>query len=65
MKKISAVIQIIFVLSLVGFGTYHLFTGNFQLSVATIPVLVFYYLFLLSRQKRTVPGRDGDQQGNE
>ncbi len=53
MKKISAVIQIVLVLLLVGFGTYHLYKGNFDLSMATLPVLVGYYLFMLSRRKRT------------
>ena len=52
MKKILAVIQIALVLLLIGFGTYHLFLGNFEVSMTTIPVLVGYYLFMMARNNR-------------
>lgn len=53
MKKISAVIQIALVLLVIGYGTYHLYQGNFEVSMATLPVLIGYYLFMIARKNRT------------
>jgi hypothetical protein len=53
MKKIAAVIQIIVVLMLVGFGTYHLYLGNFEVSLVTVPLLVGYYLLMVSLKKKS------------
>jgi hypothetical protein len=52
MKKIAAVIQIILVLLLVGFGTYHLFLGNFEVSMVTVPLLICYYLLMVALKKK-------------
>jgi hypothetical protein len=60
-KKSAAVIQLITVLLVVGYGTYNLFTGNFEQSILTLPLLVVYYLFVVVRQKR-VPS-DGEKEG--
>ncbi len=51
MKKTAAIIQIAVVLLLVGFGTYHLYKGNFGVSVATMPLLLVYYVFMVARRK--------------
>jgi amino acid transporter len=53
MKKAAAVIQILIVLLIVGYGTYNLFLGNFEQSMITMPFLVIYYVFVVVRQKRT------------
>jgi hypothetical protein len=50
--KIAAAIQILFVLLVIGFGTYQLYQGNFEASIATMPFLIIYYLFVTARQKR-------------
>jgi hypothetical protein len=50
-KKTAAIIQIAVVLLLVGFGTYHLYKGNFGVSVATMPLLLVYYVFMVARRK--------------
>ncbi len=52
MRKIAAVIQIIVVLLLVGFGTYHLYLGNFEVSMITVPLLIGYYLLMVSLKKK-------------
>ncbi len=52
MKKISAIIQIVLVLLVIGYGTYNLYMGNFEVSMATLPVLVGYYLFMIARRNR-------------
>ncbi len=65
MKKLSAIIQIVLVLLLIGFGTFHLYKGNFELSMATIPVLVGYYLFMLSRQKKAGSAGHGEHGSQE
>lgn len=51
MEKTTAAIQILFVLAIVGFGTFELFRGNFAASMATFPMLVVYYLFIYARRK--------------
>jgi len=59
-KKIAAVIQIVFILLVVGFGTYQLYQGNFEASFSTMPFLIVYYLFVTVRQKRL-----REQEGHE
>jgi hypothetical protein len=53
MKKAAAVVQIVIVLLIVGYGTYNLFIGNFEQSMTTLPLLVVYYVFMVARQKKT------------
>jgi len=53
MKKTAAIVQIVIVLLIVGYGTYNLFLGNFEQSMTTLPLLVVYYVFVVVRQKRT------------
>jgi hypothetical protein len=52
MKIIAAWIQVIFVLLIVGYGTWQLFEGHFQESFATLPFLFAYYIFVVVRLKR-------------
>jgi len=52
MKVISAWIQVIFVLLIVGYGTWQLFEGHFQESFSTLPILFAYYVFVVGRLKR-------------
>jgi hypothetical protein len=52
MKKKAAVVQLISVLLIIGYGTYNLFIGNFEQSMLTLPLLVVYYVFVVVRQKR-------------
>ena len=64
MKIIAAWIQVIFVLLIVGYGTWQLFEGHFQESFATLPFLFAYYIFVVvrlrKRQDRSMedPGAD-------
>ncbi len=51
-RKIAATIQIVFILLVIGFGTYELYQGNFEASISTMPFLIVYYLFVTARQKR-------------
>jgi len=53
MKKAAAIVQIVIVLFIVGYGTYNLFLGNFEQSMTTLPLLVVYYVFMVARQKRS------------
>jgi len=58
-RKIAAAIQIVFILLVIGFGTYQLYQGNFEASLSTMPFLIVYYLFVTMRQKRI---REQEQQ---
>jgi hypothetical protein len=51
MRKTVAIVQIIIILLIVGFGTYHLYQGNFEVSIATMPILLVYYLLIVGRRK--------------
>lgn len=51
-KIIAAWIQVIFVLLIVGYGTWQLFKGHFQESFATLPFLFAYYIFVVVRLKK-------------
>jgi len=58
-RKIAAAVQIVFVLLVIAFGTYHLYQGNFEASISTMPFLIIYYLYVTMRQKRI---REQEQQ---
>lgn len=63
LRRTAAAIQILIVLLIVGYGTYHLFLGNFTQSYATLPVLVGYYLLILAWQRK-VRERDREKDGD-
>jgi hypothetical protein len=52
MVKAVAIVQILFILLLVGFSTYQLFQGRFDLSLGVFPLLMGYYVFITVRNKR-------------
>ncbi|MGC1403760.1 MAG: hypothetical protein WA974_12625 [Thermodesulfobacteriota bacterium] len=52
MVKVAAVIQILFILLIVGFSTYQLFQGRFELSLGVLPLLMGYYVFITARNRR-------------
>jgi hypothetical protein len=52
MKRILAIIQIIVIILIVGFGTWQLYLGNFEPAFASFPLLIIYYVFIISRQRR-------------
>jgi hypothetical protein len=58
MLKTMAVIQIAIILLIVGFGTYHLFKGNFELAFGMLSFLFIYYLFLAACKRRSVSIED-------
>lgn len=46
MNRLFSVILIVFVLSLVSFGTWQLFLGNFEAAFSSAPFLLIIYFFL-------------------
>ncbi len=52
MLKIAAVVQLVFILLIVGVSTYALFQGRFDLAIGLLPVLMVYYVFVTARRKR-------------
>jgi hypothetical protein len=61
LKRIAAALQIVIILFIVGYGTYHLFKGNFEVSLATVPLLVGYYLFMLALERKSKSRMDKDK----
>lgn len=52
MKRFLALIQVIFIILVVGFSTWQLFLGNFEQAFAALPLLIIYYVFIVARQRR-------------
>lgn len=52
MLKMVAGIQLIFILVIVGFSTYQLFRGRFDLALGVLPFLMVYYIFITVRNRR-------------
>jgi hypothetical protein len=52
MIRVAAVIQLIFILLIVGFSTYQLFQGRFDLALGVLPFLMAYYLFLVAQKRK-------------
>lgn len=52
MFKIAAWVQLVFIFFLVGFSTYQLFKGRFELALGVLPFLMVYYIFVTARRKK-------------
>ena len=51
-SRIAALLQVLVVLAVIGYGTFELFRGNFTVMMATMPFLLIFYLFLTYRRRR-------------
>jgi hypothetical protein len=63
-KKAATLIQIAIVSFLIIYGTVNLFLGHFEQAMATFPFLLFYYVYIVARQKRERQS-EHDQGDNE
>ncbi|MBI5606482.1 MAG: hypothetical protein HY879_24375 [Deltaproteobacteria bacterium] len=61
MIKAVAIIQILFILLIVGFSTYQLFQGRFELSLGVLPLLMGYYIFVTLRNRRKSSSQNEDR----
>jgi hypothetical protein len=52
MLKAAAVVQLLFILLIVGFSTFQLFQGRFDLALGVLPFLMVYYIFVTVRNRR-------------
>lgn len=52
MLKTAAVVQLIIILLIVGFSTFQLFQGRFDLALGVLPFLMVYYIFVTARKRR-------------
>ncbi|MBC8018251.1 MAG: hypothetical protein H7X83_07005 [Verrucomicrobia bacterium] len=50
LKKLPAILLIIFVLFLVVFSTWQLFHGNLEAAFSSLPFLLIVYLFVMRRR---------------
>jgi hypothetical protein len=62
MKKTMALLQVLVITLVVGFATYHLFKGNFEVAFTSLPLLMAYYVFITGRQKRAQMRESGDEE---
>ncbi len=52
MSKSSAVIQVIVVVLILVYSTFHFYRGNFELGFSALPILMLYYVFVFGRSRR-------------
>ena len=52
MLKTAAIVQLLIVFLIVGFSTYQLFQGRFDLALGLLPFLMVYYVFVTVRNRR-------------
>lgn len=52
MRKAAVIIQIVIVSFIIVYGTVNLFLGRFEDAFITFPFLLFYYIYVVARQKR-------------
>lgn len=60
MSKTSAIVQIILIVVILVYSTFHFYKGNFDLAYMTLPLLMLYYVFTVGRSRRAPP-RESDQ----
>ncbi len=61
MVKAAALFQLFFILLIVGFSTYQLFKGRFDLALGVLPFLMIYYIFVTVRNRRKSSARGEDE----
>jgi hypothetical protein len=52
MLRTAAVVQLLIIFLIVGFSTYQLFQGRFDLALGLLPFLMVYYIFVTVRNRR-------------
>jgi hypothetical protein len=52
-------VQILVVLSCVGYSTYSLFLGNFDQALLPYPILILYYVFFCRRRIKNPDASEG------
>lgn len=52
MLKAAAVVQLFIIILIVGFCTYQLFQGRFDLALGVLPFLMVYYIFVTVRNRK-------------
>jgi hypothetical protein len=52
LTRLSALLQIVLAVALIGFSTFELFSGNLSAAMSTFPLLLLLYLFVVAGQKR-------------
>jgi hypothetical protein len=60
MTKTTALVHVCVIVLIVGFSTYHLFLGNFELSMTALPLLMGYYVFITARRKKKESSDESD-----
>lgn len=65
MKRAAAIIQLIIVSSLVVYMTVNLFLGRFEEAFVIFPFLIFYYVYVVARQRRQSSREEGGRDGEE
>lgn len=55
MSKTSAIVQIILIVMILIYSTFHFYKGNFEQAFSTLPLLMLYYVFTIGRARRAPP----------
>ncbi len=60
MNKAAALIQIVVIALVIGFGTYRMFRGDFEFMFASLPLLMGYYVLLARARRRRALMKEED-----
>jgi hypothetical protein len=52
MSRSGAVIQVILVVLILVYSTFHFYKGNFELGFSALPILMLYYVLVVGRSRR-------------
>ncbi len=52
MRRLAAVLQIVAVVAIIGYSTWQFVQGSLAAGMSAFPLLIVYYLFVVSRVKR-------------
>jgi hypothetical protein len=63
MSKTGAVVQVIVVVALLVYSTFHFYRGNFDLALSILPLLMLYYVFIIGKSRRIPPSDDDESSG--
>lgn len=65
MKKFFTIIQLVIIAAIVVYGTVCLYRGDFEGTYATLPFLIFYYVWIVVKKRRRQREEAGEDDPTE
>ncbi|MGV8074918.1 MAG: hypothetical protein AB2L11_10235 [Syntrophobacteraceae bacterium] len=65
MKKVAAWIHIVVICLIVGYGSFEMYKGRFEMAFASLPLLMGYYVFFVASRKKAALREDDEDSGDK